>query len=224
MSRLIFCVLLSCFILAGLAAQESAPVFKLLEAEEYDIDVHYSTELQRLYFRVDFSVPAAELSGEAYYGLFLPKGMEFQSLTAAGKYLPRYQVKDLSAENFDPPLPQPELLAADYPAELSVFLPRGLPSGEDEIPIRLWYNMPVPAFTVAPDHSLGAEISARQFWYPRNISRQSKVNVVMTSPPYISLLIGNNFASHSDGDYIRTHRSSYLETADQPCSLFLLRD
>jgi hypothetical protein len=226
MHRVIVLISLSLILAAGLGAQidTAALYFKLLEAEEYDLDMFYSSELHRLYVQVDFEILKNELDPSYHYGVFLERDAQFQAFTISGQVGEHYRVNNLSPEHFVMGLTHPELL--DWDSSVSF---RGLYLHNfDELPenlhFRLWYYLRVPPFKLDANQKLTTVLDANQFWYPRNMRTKSKVNLRMITIPYISISIGNNLASQFDKQYSRIHTLSFEESVEQPSSLRFIRD
>ncbi|MGC9362257.1 MAG: hypothetical protein ACP5F3_04935 [Candidatus Syntrophosphaera sp.] len=198
--------------------------FKLLEAEEYDLDVFYSSELQRLYVQVDFEIPKNELDPTFHYGVFLERDAQFQAFTVDGKTGKHYLVNNLLPEHFVPGLTKPELLNWNSPVLFRGFYLPDLENLPETVHFRMWYYLRVPPFKLDGQQMLTTGLDAGQFWYPRNTNTMSRVNVRMTTIPYISVMVGSNIASQFDKQYSRIHTLSYVESVDQPSSLVLIRD
>lgn len=210
----------------GLAAQDSPAAlrFKLLEADEYDLDMFYSTELQRLYMQVDFDISKEKLDPAFYYGVFLHKDAQIQAITVSGNYESHYWANNIQPEHFLPELIQPELLVWNSPVFFFGIHLNSLQKYPATPHFRIWYYLDVPPFRLDEANKLTTGLDAREFWYPRNLSQESKVNITMTTTPFITLRVGNNFASKVDKQYSRIHKSTYIETPGQPCGFRLIRD
>jgi len=226
MRRKYFIFALLILLAAGLMAQESTAAlrFKLLEADEYELDMFYSTELQRLYMQVDFELPKSSLDPDYYYGIFLHKDAQIQAITVSGSFEAHYWANNLQPEHFEPHLPQPELLVWNSPARFFGIHLNSLKKYPETPHFRIWYYIEVPPFRLDESNKLTTGLDAADFWYPRNISRESTVKVTMTTTPYISLRVGNSFASKLDKQYARTHKNTYVEIPAQPCGFRLIRD
>lgn len=228
MSRRILLILLLSLATAGLLAQAETDslYFRPLEANEYTLDMMYSAELNRLMVQLDFSLPRASLDPGAHYGVFLHREAILQSLMVADSYSTHYLVDSLLAVHFVPPLSKPELVAPDSPAAwFGVTLPEfnTLPA---TVKIRLWYYIPVPPFSAEPGLISRTSIAAESFWYPRNLSRDCKVNLKLTTVPYMTLRVGELLVVYADNPngYARLHEMSFTDRAAQPYSLYLIKD
>jgi hypothetical protein len=226
MRRFILLTLVALLLAAGLAAQEhtAALKFKLLEAAEYNLDMFYSSELQRLYVQLDFDIPKSNLDPQYHYGVFLDKGAQFQAITISGNYESHYWVNNLQPEHFEPVLTQRSLLSADCPALFFGLSMNDFDKLPDTAHYRIWYYLSVPPFQLDSSQKLSTGIEASQYWYPRNMSSPSTVNLKLTTTPYLTLLVGNSFAAKDDKDFSRVHTSNYIESVDNPCSLKLIRE
>ncbi|MBW6514019.1 MAG: hypothetical protein K0B87_04615 [Candidatus Syntrophosphaera sp.] len=226
MRRISVIFILALLLASGLRAQNDADAlyFKLLEAEEYELDTFYSSELQRLYVQVDFDIPKSQLDPAYHYGVFLERDAQFQSTTISGQYGSHYLVSNLMPEHFVPGLTKPELLNWDSPA---IFYGLSL-DNYDRMPeivhFRLWYYLRIPPFKLDETQKLSTGLDANQFWYPRNISTGSKVKLKLTTIPYMTLLVGNAYAAHIDKQYSRIHSITFIETVEHPSSFRLVRD
>ncbi len=210
----------------GLVAQENTAAlkFKLLEADEYDLDMFYSTELQRLYMQVDFEVSKEDLDPQFYYGVFLHKGAQIQAITVSGSFESHYWANNLQPEHFDPVLVQPELLVWNSPALFYGIHLNNLAKYPEKPHFRIWYYIEVPPFRLDETNKLTTGLDASEFWYPRSLSKDCTVKITMTTTPYMSLRVGNSFASKLDKQYSRIHTNTYIETPAQPCGFRLIRD
>jgi len=210
----------------GLASQENTAAlrFKLLEAGEYELDMFYSTELQRLYMQVDFELPKNELDPNFHYGVFLHKDAQIQAITVSGSFEAHYWANNLQPEHFEPHLVQPELLVWNSPARFFGIHLNNLDKYPETPHFRIWYYVQVPPFRLDETNKLTTGLDAAEFWYPRNLSRETTVQVTMTTTPYMSLRVGDTFASKLDKQFSRTHKNTYIETPSQPCGFRLVRD
>ena len=226
MRRTFATIALLLLLTAGLAAQESSSAFgfKLLEANEYELDMFYSTELQRLYMQVDFELPKSQLDPSYYYGVFLHKDAQIQAITVSGNFEAHYWVNNLQPEHFEPVLIKPELLVWNSPALFYGIHLNNLDKYPDTPHFRIWYYLQIPPFSLDESNKLSTGISSAEFWYPRNLNRESTVSVTMTTTPYMSLMVGNNYASKLDKQYSRIHKNTFVETPNQPCCFRLIRD
>lgn len=226
MRRTFFLIALFLLLAAGLAAQDSAAElrFKLLEADEYELDMFYSTELQRLYMQVDFDIPKSQLDPQYYYGVFLHKDAQIQAITVSGNYESHYWANNLQPEHFEPDLIQPELLVWNTPVLFYGIHLNSFAQYTETTHFRLWYYITVPPFQIDQNNKLSTGLGADDFWYPRNITKDSTVKLTMTTTPFMTLRVGNNFASQQDRQYSRIHKNTYIETPAQPCGFRLIRD
>lgn len=226
MRRLLFIFVLSLLLASGLGAQNSADAlyFKLLQAEDYELDTFFSTELQRLYVQIDFDVPKTELDPTYNYGVFLDRDAQFQSITVSGQYSSHYLVNNLKPEHFVPGLTQPELLDWDSQVTFYGLSLANYESLQEIVHFRIWYYLRIPPFTLDDTQKLSTGLDAQQCWYPRNINTSSSVKLKLTTIPYISLRIGNREAEKVDKQYSRTHTITFVESVDQPRSFTLIRD
>ncbi len=226
MRRTINLIALLLLLVGGLAAQDTASAlrFKLLESDEYELDMFYSTELQRLYMQVDFDISKSQLDSDYYYGVFLHKDAQMQAIAVSGNYESHYWVDNLQPEHFGPELNQPELLVWNSPALFFGIRLSNFAKYPETAHFKIWYYLDVPPFRLDDGNKLSTGLDARDFWYPRNLNQDSKVKLTMTTTPYMSLRVGNSFASNVDKQYSRTHKNTYIETPGQPCGFRLIRD
>jgi hypothetical protein len=82
----------------------------------------------------------------------------------------------------------------------------------------------MPAFRLDDQQKLSSMLKADQCWYPRNLTKSSTVNLTLTTTPNLTLLVGNSYATHSDSEYTRTHRHTFIDTLEQPVDLKLIRE
>lgn len=206
------------------AAKDGAQYFRLLEAQEYALDMLYSSELERVYVQVEFSVDRASLDPEARYGMFLDNSAIVQAIMVGGLDQTSYQVSNLKPALFKPKLNQPELLLENSP---NGFLGINLPALSQLPPIvqiKLWYYLPVPPVTEQKDQNLATDLDAKRYWYPRNIHGDAKVNLKLTTVKYFILQIGDVAAPRVDGEFGRVHEISYTDKAKKPATFRLIRD
>lgn len=226
MRRFLFIFILTLLLTSGLGAQNGADAlyFKLLEAEEYELDMFYSTELQRLYVQIDFDIPKTEIDPAYHYGVFLERDAQFQSITICGQYSSHYLVNNLMPEHFVPGLTKPELLNWDSPVTFYGLSLANYDNLPETVHFRIWYYLRIPPFKLDETQKLSTGLDASQFWYPRNISTNSTVRLKLTTIPYMTLLVGNSYAAKIDKQYSRIHAITFIETVDQAHSFRLIRD
>lgn len=226
MRRVFALILLGLILAAGLGAQNdtAALYFKLLESEEYDLDMFYSSELHRLYVQVDFEIPKSELDPTYHYGVFLERDAQFQGFTLSGQVGNNYHVNNLMPEHFLPGLTQPELLDWDSPVLFRGLHIPDLGTMPDILHFRIWYYLRVPPFKLNENQKLTTGLDAEQFWYPRNIRTKSNVNLRLITTPFMSLQIGTEVARKTDKQYSRVHTLSFIESVEQPHAFKLVRD
>ncbi len=220
---LIFALLL----LASLLAAQESPAalrFKLLEANEYDLDMFYSTELRRLYMQIDFEIPKAQLDPSFYYGFFLHKDAQIQAITVSGKNEKLYWVTNMVAEHFEPTLPQPELLVWNSPARFFGIHLDNFRDYDQRARFKIWYSIDLPTFELDGANKLSTGLDGREFWHPHNLNRQANIRLTLVTTPYMKLRLGNSFASSEDKQYSRTHKLSYIDSPTEPNGFWLIRD
>jgi len=226
MRRLSAICLMLLLLAAGLFAEDGAVAmrFKLLEAEFYTLDSYYSSELGRLYTKAEFAIPKAELDPMAYYGLFLEENTFIQSVTVSGQFENHYFVQNLDPSFFEPALPDSSLLYDTSPVRFYGIYLKNYDLFPDTPHFTVWYFTPMPAFRLDDQQKLSSMLKADQCWYPRNLTKSSTVNLTLTTTPNLTLLVGNSYATHSDSEYTRTHRHTFIDTLEQPVDLKLIRE
>ncbi|NLN85403.1 MAG: hypothetical protein GX135_04775 [Candidatus Cloacimonetes bacterium] len=209
-----------------LAAQESpaALSFKLLEANEYELDMFYSTELRRLYMQLDFEIPKSQLDPSFHYGFFLHKDAQIQSITVSGKNEKLYWVTNMVPEHFEPTLPQPELLAWNSPVRFfGIHLDKLRDYGE-KAQFKIWYNIDIPTFELDGANKLSTGLDGTEFWHPHNLNQDTNIRLTLVTTPYMKLRLGKSFASSEDKQYSRTHKLSFIDSPTEPSGFRLIRD
>ncbi len=226
MRRLYILIILILMLTVGLWAQkESSPLyFRLLESEKYNLDMFYSTELQRLYVQLDFDIPKSSLDPAAHYGVFLIKDALFQNVMISGKFASHYFVNNLVPQHFVPELTKTELLKDDSPAKFYGFTIKDFADLPELVHVRMWYYLTVPVFKIDEMNKLSTYLDAEKFWYPRNFTSSSTVELKLTTTPFMTLLVNNSYAPQTDKQYSRIHNSTFLEIPHQPASVRLIRD
>jgi len=222
-SFLLFAILL----LASLLAAQESPAalrFKLLEANEYELDMFYSTELRRLYMQVDFEIPKSQLNPEFYHGIFLHKDAQIQAISVSGKPENLYWVTDLVAEHFEPTLPQPELLVWNSPVRFFGIHLDHFAEYSSLTKFKIWYSIDLPTFELDGANKLSTGLDAREYWFPHNLYRDANVKLTLVTTPYMKLHLGNSVATSVDRQYSRTHTFTYTDSPLKPSGFRLIRD
>ncbi len=221
---LIILTMLFLAVAVAAAAKDTAQYFRLLEAENYALDMLYSSDLERVYVQVEFSVDRASLDPEARYGLFLDSGAIIQSIMVGGLDQTSYEVSNLKPALFKPKLNQPELLLENSPnGFLGINLP-ALPQLPPIVQVKLWYYLPVPPVTEQKNQSLATGLDAKRYWYPRNVHHDARVDLKLTTVKFFTLQIEDVAAPRVDGEFGRIHEISFSDKAKKPVSFRLIRD
>lgn len=210
----------------GVFAQVIVPgaKFKLISPAELDLNMFYSTELQRLYVQADFELEKALLDPTQYNGVFLNRDARLQSLTIAGRGEGYYFVNNISPQHFEPELSYPELLKEDNPARFHGLSINNYQNYPDTVHVTLMYYLDLPEFRINEMNKLCSGFEANQYWYPHDLVSSTVVKVKLDTTPFYTLLLGNSFAQFTDKDFKRTHKCTFIAPPDQPVNLRLIKD
>jgi len=189
-------------------AETPLPVFRLLSASQYDVNLRYYPHLQRIYVNMEFSVESDSLPEADYYSLFLNKAAQLEYVYVNDKFTPPVLAEGLVPEHYEPVLPQPELLSDSTMVMCSSFVLKGLMPEPGKIKFRIRYWIAEPEWQIADDGSSFMELLSDQFWFLRNIETASNVNVKLQSSTRYSLDI-NAPCLFTDVDGIRVFRGGY---------------
>jgi hypothetical protein len=215
---LVFCLSLSAQVIVPGAK------FKLITPAVLDLNMFYSSELHRLYVEADFDLQKDQLDPTQYNGVFLSRDTKLQSLTIAGQGEGYYYVNNITAQNFQPELSKPELLAADSPARFHGMSINNYQNYPDTVRVKLMYYLDMPEFRTNEMKQVCAGFGGDQYWYPHSLTGDVKVNVKLETTPYFSLMLGNSFPSHTDQGFKRMHQCSFMDVPPQPQAFRLIKD
>lgn len=198
--------------------------FRLLEADSYTLDMHYSSALERLIVGIQFSLPKAELDPSKVWGMFIHRNAVINSISVSGEYEQPGFWANLTANDFQPLLPIPGLLAKDAQAVFFNLSLENYASYADSVQFEIWYTLSTPPFAEGEQSVLSTGFEASQFWYPRRLSGPSRLNIRLSTAPDINLLLGGSYAPHSSGRYSWDHEIVISENPEQPVSLVLIKN
>lgn len=222
---LAFILLMIC---AAVYAQGEAPKqtvwAKVFPATEQNLDIRYSTELQRLYIQVDAKVQKSTIDNFALNGLFLPRNARVQGLWINGKSSKFLFVNNLKPENFNPPLEKPELLDEKGPARYHIMMMNDFADYPDVVPVRIVYYIDMPPLEPNSLDQLFTMLSPETFWYPRYILGTTTVKLKLVTTTFIRLMLGDALVPSSDKDYQREHVAGFRDDPAKPLSFRLMKE
>lgn len=220
--------LLLCLLVVSVALNaQTGPAqmkFKLLGSNAYDVDMYFSSELQRLFIQVDYDMPKADLDTTSYFGIFLSKSASIQGMVINGTSCTGYEASGLSPDLFDPVIKNRELFDKSSPVAFSGLKLLSWDSLPDPVHVTLWYYLRIPTFTLNPINKLGFTLDSNKFWYPRDPSRLSTVRLKLRTSKNISFMCGNAVVTYTDNKTTRTYQTTYMEIPGQSCLLQIYKN
>ncbi len=180
MKKLVLFLILACSILYVSAEEliDGSPIrFSLLKALDYQLNLTTGTSIGRLYVGVEYLVNKNELLNTDYYSFFLNQNAYLEKVQLNGVET-RYNVTtNLHPKHFIPELPQPELLDGSLPVNCYSFDAAIFENLPEQIRVSLEYWLPLPAYQTGLDGRESISLGTLPFFYPRNLSESSQINV-----------------------------------------------
>jgi hypothetical protein len=211
MKHLVLTLILT-FMLVGMAAQEiidGSPIrFSLLEAVDYDLNLTIGTSVGRLYTSVNFTVNKTELDSTDYYSFFLNENATLERVQINGVESRYNLTTNLHPKHFVPELTQADLIDASSGINCYSFDRELFSNLPDTINISLEYWLPLPAYSATLDGREAMELGNIPFFYPRNISASSEVNVLLITTIYHTM---DTSYSTTDFGGVRKIRSKIVD-------------
>lgn len=183
----------------------------LFDAREYSLNMSMSTDANRLYSNVQFSVDSAHLQPAENYCFFLSKSNMLERIKLNGKSVPFSYVSGLDARHFEPRLENEALLSAEAPAYLISIDKKYLQQESGEIRVYIEYRSFLPAWTQDEGGREYLRWDTADFIYPKNVLSPAVLNLEFSCIPYFSL---ENAESTDDRAGIRRMKMQLLEKPD----------
>ncbi|MGI6197978.1 MAG: hypothetical protein ACOYIS_02455 [Candidatus Cloacimonadaceae bacterium] len=216
-SLLIMCLPL----LAQELVEARTAVAKQFPTNVLNMELRFSTELQRLYFQLEAIANKADIDDLAHNGFFLPKTARIQGVWLNGKHIRLSYMPELT---FNPPLEDESLLAADSPARFFILEIDDYPGLPEQVEVRINYYINMPPFKASTIGQQFTFLDPDCFWYPRNLSQGTNINFKLITTPRLRLSLGGSLVPYSDHDYKREHTANFTDDPAEPLSLRIIRD
>lgn len=182
----------------------------LFDAHEYTMNMTMSTEANRLYANVEFSVDSALLQEAENYCFFLSKKILLERVKINGKSVPFSYTTGLDARHFEPPLEDEMLLSPEAPVFCISIDKKHLQKEKGEIIVYLEYRSFLPDWNQDEQGRKYLLWNTADFIYPRNILKDTVLNLNFTCTPYYVLV---NAESPTYRGGIRTYTREFREKA-----------
>ncbi len=228
MKQTLFIILSLLIVCLPLLAQEqiaTPPTWaKQFPASEMNLELRYSVEMQRLYFSLRASASKADIDNFSLNGFFLPSDARIQGLWINDQPSRFLFVSNLKPENFNPPLEDDKLLAKNSTARYHILMMNDFLQYPDDVKVRVDYYLNMPAFKSNTLGQLYTVLGADSFWYPRNLSKQTKINFKLVTTPHLRLTLGDAMVPFTDMDYKREHKANFTDSPTEPLAFRLTKD
>lgn len=194
---------------------------KLFPSKELDMELRFSTELQRLYFQVKATADKADIDDLAHNCFLMPKAARVQGVWLNGK---RARFSFIPNLEFSPPLEDIDIMSEKSPARYYILEIGNYAELPDQVEVRIQYYVNMPAFKASTLGQKFTSLSFDQFWYPRQLSRGTDIKFKLTTTPTLRVSLGESLVPYSDQDYKRVHAADFTDDPEEPLNLRITRD
>ena len=216
--------LASAALYAQVTVENVSPKVKFLPMESMDLNMRYSSEMQRLYVQVDFDVETARLDAYSYWGMFLNKNAKISGVMVNGVVSGHYLMQRLSPGHFDPVIAETKYLQAEAPVGFVGIDIRNMETYPDKVRIKFSYFLDIPEFTTNDFKVLNSGFPGEHFWYPHYLNGTTSVNLTLTTTQYFKLMLGNMTIGFKADEFTRTHQTTFFDMPGQPLSFRLMKE
>jgi hypothetical protein len=198
--------------LLGLSATDIliSPVeYRILEAEEYNLELTSSRKLEKMYATLRFDIPKADLKKADHYSMFLACCAGIDRLKINGENAQYFVTTDLHPLHFVPVLRHEELIEAAAPVSCYSFDPELFDQEINSVYIE--YHFPTPGWQTRADGSEVLHIGDIPFFYPRNIYTPAELSLTLNTTIFYSMA---NADQISDKGSFRVIRKKVIDMID----------
>ncbi|MCB5265712.1 MAG: hypothetical protein PHT37_03430 [Candidatus Cloacimonetes bacterium] len=192
--------------------------YRILEAQEYDLELTSSKNLGKMYATLRFDISKAELEKADHYSIFLACCAGIDRLKINGENAKYYVTTDLHPLHFVPVLRHLELIEADTPATCYSFDPDLFDQEINSVYIE--YQFPTPAWQTRPDGSEVLRIGDIPFFYPRNIYSPAELSLSLHTTTFYTM---RNADQITDKGSFRIIRKKIIDMIDDDIQLDLYK-
>ena len=205
----------------SLSAEEIliSPVeYRLLEAQEYTLELTPSTSMGRIFAKLSFEISQAELEEADFYSLFLACCARIVRMKINGKDAESFITTQLHPLHFAPDLSHVELIEAGSPVICYSFDPSLFDQEQNTVYIE--YQMPMPAWQPQEDGSEVLRIGEIPFFYPRNLYSPAELSVNLHTTIYYRM---EDAEQSIDSGNLRIIRKRIIDKIDEDIHLDLIK-
>ena len=160
--------------------------YRLLEAQEYDLELTSSRKLGKMYATLRFDISKAELKEADHYSIFLACCVKIDRLKINGENAKYFVTTDLHPLHFVPVLRHEELIDANAPVSCYSFDPDLFDQEINSVYIE--YYFPMPAWHIRANGSEVLRIGDIPFFYPRNIYIPAELSLTLNTTIYYNMV------------------------------------
>jgi hypothetical protein len=207
--------------LLSLSAEEIliSPVeYRLLEAQEYDLQLTPGRRLGKIYAKLSFEVSQAELEEADFYSLFLACCVTIDRMKINGKEAEFFITTDLHPLHFAPELSRLELIEAGSPVVFYSFDPSLF--NQEQNTVYIEYQMPMPPWQTAGDGSEVLSLGDIPFFYPHNLYSPAELSVSVHTTTFYRM---EDADQTIDNGNLRIIRKKIVDLMDEDIHLDLIK-
>lgn len=187
---------------------DGSPIrLSLMQAEEYHLNLTISPGLGVIFAKLEFEITKSQLQTTDYYSFFLTKAAYIEKFRINGVNTPFNITSDLHPKHFVPDLCQPVLLDSCTTVTCYSIESKILAELPEKINFCLEYRLPLPEWKTHEDGREFIAFSGCNFWYPRNLSQSSELNLSVLTTVFYTM----DGATITDTGHIRKLQKSYID-------------
>lgn len=209
---------------AQVTVENVLPKVKLLPMDSMDLNMRYSSEMQRLYAQVDMDVDTSKLDADSYWGVFLNKEAKISGVMVNNTGSGHYLMRGLGVGNFEPPLADAKYLKPDAKAQFVGIDMRGLEAFPAKVHVSFNYFLDVPEFAANEIKMPNSGFAGDSFWYPHYLNDTISVNITLATTQYYKLMLGNMTIGFKAEDFLRKHQTTFFDMPGQPLNFRLIKE
>lgn len=183
--------------------------YRILEAQEYNLELTSSRKLGKMYATLRFDILKAELEEADHYSMFLACCAGIDRLKINGENAKYFVTTELHPLHFVPVLRHEELIDANAPVFCYSFDPSLFDQEVNSVYIE--YHFPTPAWQTRADGSEVLHIGDIPFFYPRNIYSPAELSLSLNTTTFYRM---DNADQITDKGSFRTIRTKVIDMID----------
>lgn len=192
--------------------------YRLLEAQEYDLELTPSRPLGKMFAKLSFEISQAELEEADFYSLFLACCAKIDRMKINGEEVEYYTTTGLHPLHFAPELNRLELIEAGSPVICYSLDPSLFDQEQNTVYIE--YQMPMPLWQPRADGSEVLSLSDIPFFYPRNLYSPAELSLSLNTTTFYRM---EDADQTIDTGNLRIIRKKIVDLIDEDIKLDLIK-